>query len=101
MNAVLTGLYVACTDPQRGEAVPCMRVRATCCTHMGFPLRGLSSHEGVGHAVLRAPLPVAGLVVALELAGAPAVVQRAVATALLAQLDVIVDHLVGVCAETN
>lgn len=68
---------------------------------MGFPLRGLSSHEGVGHAVLRAPLPVAGLVVALELAGAPAVVQRAVAAALLAQLDVIVDHLVGVCARSG
>lgn len=70
---------------------------------MGFSLRGLSSHEGVGHAVLRAPLPVAGLVVALELAGAPAVVQRAVATAaaLLAQLNVIVDHLVGICAVTR
>lgn len=65
---------------------------------MGFSLRGFSSHEGVRHAVLRAALPVAGLVVALELAGAPAVVQRAVAAALLAQLHVIVDHLVGICA---
>lgn len=68
---------------------------------MGLLLGGLPSHEGVGHAVLRAPLPVAGLVVALKLAGAPAVVQRAVAAALLAQLDVIVDHLVGVCAGTK
>lgn len=65
---------------------------------MGFSLRGFSSHEGVRHAVLRAALAVAGLVVALELAGAPAVVQRAVAAALLAELHVIVDHLVGICA---
>lgn len=67
-------------------------------THMGFSLRGFSSHEGVRDAVFPTPLPIAGLIVALELAGAPAVVQRAVAAAaaLLSELDVIIDHLVEI-----
>lgn len=71
-----------------------------CYTHMGFSLRRLSSHEGVGHAVLWASFPVAGLVIALKLAGAPAVVQRA-STALLAELHVIVDHLIGICEKIS
>ena len=71
------------------------------CTHVGLPLRGLAPHEGVGHAVLGAALAVAGLVVALELAGAPAGVQRAAAAAVLPQLHVVVDHVVWVCNATG
>lgn len=68
-----------------------------CYTHMGFPLRWLSSHEGVGQAVLRAAFPVTGLVVALKLARAPAVVEGAVAATLLAKLHIIIDHLIWIC----
>lgn len=61
------------------------------------PLGRLSSHEGVGQAVLGTTLPVAGLVVALELTRAPAVVEGAAAAALLAELHVVIDHLIGIC----
>lgn len=70
-----------------------------CHTHMGFPLGWLSSHEGVGQAVLRATFPVAGLVIAFKLARAPAVVEGAVAATLLAELHVIIDHLIGICVK--
>lgn len=70
--------------------------RVDCYTHMGFPLGRLSSHEGVGQAVLGATFPVAGLVIAFKLAGAPAVVEGAVAAALLAELHVIIDHLIWI-----
>lgn len=68
-----------------------------CYTHVGFPLRWLSSHEGVGHAVLWATFPVTGLVIAFKLARAPAVIQWAVATTLLAKLHVVIDHLIWIC----
>lgn len=70
-------------------------------THMCLPLGRLPSHEGVGQAVLGATLPVAGLVVALKLAGAPTVVEGAAAASLLPQLHVIVDHLIWVCTKTQ
>lgn len=63
---------------------------------MSFLLRWLPSHEGVGQPVLWVTLAVAGLVIAFELAGAPAVVQRAAAT-LLAKLHIIIDHLIRIC----
>lgn len=66
-------------------------------THVGLPLWRFSSHEGMRQAVARAALPVTGLIIALELAGAPAGVQGAVAAALLTQLHVIVDHLIWLC----
>lgn len=70
-------------------------------THMCLPLGRLPSHEGVGQAVLGATLPVAGLVVAFKLAGAPTVVEGAAAASLLPQLHVIVDHLIWVCIKTQ
>lgn len=96
METLLTGVDLCHMDP-RGGSRRYLPVPTASSTHMGFSLRGFSSHEGVGHAVLRTALPVAALVVALELAGAPAVVQRAVAAALLAAFHVVVDHLVEVC----
>lgn len=64
---------------------------------MGLPLGRLPSHEGVGQAILRATLPVTGLVIAFKLARAPAIVEGAVATPLLAQLHVIIDHFIWIC----
>ena len=63
---------------------------------MGFLLGRLSSHEGVGQAVLREALAIAGLVIAFKLARAPSVVEGAVAAALLSELHVIIDHLIRV-----
>jgi len=85
---------------QSGGVVWCGVV---CATHVGLPLRGLAPHEGVRRAVLGAPLAVAGLVVALELAGAPARVAARppspAALALLTQLHIVVDHVVWVCTK--
>lgn len=72
-----------------------------CYTNMGFLLGGLSSHEGVGQAILSATFPVAGLVVAFKLTGAPAVVQGAAAASLLPKLHVIIDHLIWVCMKNR
>lgn len=66
---------------------------------MGFPLGWLSPHEGMGQAVLRTTLPVTGLVIAFKLAGAPAVVEGAVAATLLAKLHVVINHLIWICVE--
>ena len=64
---------------------------------MGLPLGRLPSHEGVGQAILRATFPVAGLIVAFKLAGAPAIVEGTVAATLLAKLHIIIDHLIWLC----
>ena len=64
---------------------------------MGLPLGWFSSHEGVGQSILSPTFPVTGFVVAFKLAGAPAVVEGAVAATLLAQLHIIIDHLIWIC----
>lgn len=71
--------------------------KGNCYTHMGFPLWRLPSHEGVGEAILRMTFPVAQLIVAFKLAGAPAVVEGAVAATLLAKLHIIINHFIWVC----
>lgn len=72
-----------------------------CFTHMGFPLRRLPSHEGVGQAILRATFPVTRLVVAFELARAPAIVEGAVAATLLTKFHIIIDHLIWICMKKH
>lgn len=70
-------------------------------TYMGLPLGRLPSHEGVGQAILKVTLPIAGLVVAFKLARAPSVVKGAVAAPLLAKLHVVIDHLIWICAKNR
>lgn len=68
---------------------------------MGFPLRRLPSHEGVGQTIFGATFPVTGLVIAFKLARAPPVVEGTVAAPLLAKLHVIVDHLIWICIKNK
>ncbi len=65
-------------------------------THMGFPLGWLSSHEGMRQAVFWTTFPVTGLIIALKLARAPAVVEGAVAATVLPELHVVIDHLIWI-----
>lgn len=66
------------------------------CTHMGFPLRRLPSHEGMRQAVLRVTFSIARLIVALKLTRTPAIVEGTVAATLLPELYVIIDHLIWI-----
>lgn len=68
---------------------------------MSLPLGRLPSHEGVGQAILRPTFPVAGFVVAFKLARAPTVVEGAVTAALLAELHIVVDHLIWICTNES